>query len=178
MGSTVYAIAHTEAQAVQAAERLRVHGILPDDISILSPDRSGVHAVGHTNSTKSPEGASVGAGAGLLTGGLVGWMAGIGALAIPGLGPLIAAGPILAALSGAALGSAVGGLAGGLMGLGIPEYEAKQYEGRLQEGKILIAAFVRDSTKVADIRKIYEEEGLEDISTGSPEKSPQPETRR
>lgn len=170
MGATVYAIANTEAQAIQAAERLHVHGVLRQDISIISPDPAGSHEVGHVNATKVPEGASIGAGAGVLTGGIVGWMAGIGALAIPGLGPLIAAGPILAALSGAAVGGAVGGLSGGLIGLGVPEYEAKQYEGRLREGKILIAAYTNDSSKAADIRKIYEEEGLEDISTGSPEK--------
>lgn len=170
MGATVYAIADSETQAIRAAERLQVHGISRQDISILSPDPAGRHEVGHSNATKSPEGATVGAGAGLLTGGIVGWMAGIGALAIPGLGPLIAAGPILAALSGAALGGAVGGLSGGLVGLGVPEYEAKQYEGRLNQGKILIAAYTNDSSKAADIRKIYEEEGLEDISTGSPER--------
>ena len=172
MGTTVYAIANTEAQAIQVAERLRSSGLVREDISILSPDRAGVHEVGHSNTTKSPEGATVGASAGAITGGLVGWMAGIGALAIPGLGPFIAAGPILAALSGAALGGTVGGLGGGLMGLGIPEYEAKQYEGRLSEGKILIAAFTNDSEKVALIKKIYAEEGLEDISTGAPQKAP------
>ena len=111
----------------------------------------------------------------MVVGGIVGWMAGIGALAIPGLGPLIAAGPILAALSGAAVGGTLGGLTGALVGMGIPEYEAKQYEGRLAEGKILIAAFARDSDRASQVRQAFEDEGLTDISTGATTKGKRPE---
>src|SRR5262245_64637628 len=125
MGYAVYGIATSDAQAVRIGNRLRAAGFTPSDISVLTPDR-GVRDLGHENSTKAPEGAATGAGTGAILGGALGWLAGIGALAIPGLGPLIAAGPILATLTGAAVGGTVGGATGGLIGLGIPEYEAKQ----------------------------------------------------
>src|SRR5256885_16152028 len=96
------------------------------------PDTGGRHDVGHVKATKAPEGATTGATAGGVTGGVLGLLAGIGTLAIPGVGPLIAAGPIMAALSGAAVGATAGGIAGGLIGLGIPEIEAKRYEEKLK----------------------------------------------
>src|SRR5262245_41120450 len=136
MSSSVYCIANSDAQAVRIANRLRQSGFSANDISVLAPDRSGNRDLGHRNTTKAPEGATAGAGTGALLGGALGWLAGIGALAIPGVGPLIAAGPILAALSGATLGGATGGLVGALVGLGIPEFEAQQFEGRLREGNI------------------------------------------
>src|SRR5947207_15171320 len=145
MTSCVYAIANSDAQAFRIATRLKASGFTPSDISILAPDRSGMRDLGHENATKAPEGAATGAGTGAILGGALGWLAGIGALAIPGLGPLIAAGPILGALSGAAVGGTAGGLTGGLIGMGIPEYEAQQYERYLREGKVLIAAHVVDS---------------------------------
>jgi hypothetical protein len=167
MASCVYCIAKNDAQAVRIANRLRNSGFSPTDISILVPDRGGVRDLGHENSTKAPEGATAGAGTGAILGGALGWLAGIGALSIPGLGPFIAAGPILAALSGAALGGSVGGLTGALIGMGIPEYEAQQYEGKLREGNILMCVHADDSTEAGRIRQVFSEEKAEHISTGS-----------
>jgi hypothetical protein len=166
MATCVYCIAKTDDQAVRIANRLRQSGFSPSDISILAPDR-GVRDLGHENSTKAPEGAATGAGTGALLGGALGWLAGVGALAIPGVGPLIAAGPILATLSGAALGGTVGGATGALVGLGIPEYEAQQYEGRLREGNILMCVHAEDSAEAQRVRKIFSEEKAEHVSTGS-----------
>lgn len=163
----VYAIAKTEAQAVRIANRLRTSGFSPSDISMLFPDSGASRDLGHANSTKAPEGAATGAATGAVLGGALGWLVGAGALAIPGLGPFIAAGPILAALSGAFAGGAVGGATGGLVGLGIPEYEAQLYEGRLREGNILIAVHTDDMEESGRVREIFSEEQAEDISTGS-----------
>ncbi len=167
MAYSVYCIANSDTQAVRIANRLRKSGFSASDISVLAPDRSGTRDFGHLNTTKSPEGAVAGAGTGALLGGALGWLAGIGALAVPGVGPLIAGGPILAMLSGAALGGAMGGLAGALMGAGIPEFEAQQFEGRLREGNILISVHAEDSDEAARIRQIYSEERAENIATGS-----------
>jgi hypothetical protein len=166
MAFTVYCIARGEAQAVRIANRLRNNGFPPDDISVLTPDREGSREFAIENSTKTPEGAATGAGAGALIGGTLGWLAGIGALAIPGVGPLLAAGPILGTLSGLAVGGTVGGLSGALIGAGIPEYEARQYEGRLREGHILMSVHADDSEQAARIREILSDEQAEDISTG------------
>src|SRR5687768_12529633 len=152
MAYSVYCIAKSDAQAVRIANRLRQSGFSANDISVLAPDRSGTRELGHQNTTKAPEGAATGAGTGALLGGALGWLAGIGALAIPGVGPLIAAGPILAAMSGAALGGTMGGLTGALVGMGIPEFEAQQFEGRLREGNILISVHAEDSDEASRIR--------------------------
>jgi hypothetical protein len=167
MSTCVYALAKTDAQAIRIANRLRTAGFTEGDISLLAPDRGGMRDLGHQNSTKAPEGAAAGASAGALFGGALGWLAGIGALAIPGVGPLIAAGPILATLSGAALGTAAGGMTGALAGLGIPEYEAQAYEGKLREGNILMCVHADNSDEAAEVRRIYGEEQAESISTGS-----------
>lgn len=167
MTTCVYCLTKTDAQAIRIANRLKNSGFSPADLSILAPDRAGIGDLGHENSTKAPEGAAAGAGTGALLGGALGWMAGIGALAIPGVGPLIAAGPILAALSGLAVGGAVGGISGGLVGMGIPEYEAQQYEGKLREGNILMCVHAKDSKEAAKARSIFTEEKAESISTGS-----------
>jgi hypothetical protein len=167
MASAVYCIANSDSQAVQIANRLRKSGFSASDISVLAPDRSGVRDLGHENTTKAPEGATAGASSGALLGGALGWLAGVGMLAIPGVGPLIAAGPILATLSGAALGGTMGGMTGALIGAGIPEFEAQQYEGRLREGNILIAVHAEDSDEAARIRQILSEEKAENITTGS-----------
>ena len=177
MGTTVYGIANSEAQAIRIANRLRTSGFTPDDISMLYPDRTGVRELGTDNSTKAPEGAAAGASAGALIGGSLGWLVGIGALAIPGVGPLIAAGPLLAALSGLAVGGTVGGLSGALVGAGIPEYEAQQYEGRLRAGHILMSVHCNDSEEAGRAREILSEEKAEDISTGT-EASVPSESRR
>ena len=167
MSTCVYAIAKTDAQAIRIANRLRTAGFTEGDISLLAPDRGGLRDLGTQDSTKAPEGAAAGASTGALFGGALGWLAGIGALAIPGVGPLIAAGPILAALTGAALGTAAGGLGGALIGLGIPEYEAQAYEGKLREGNILMCVHADNSDEAAEVRRIYSEEQAESISTGS-----------
>jgi len=124
-----------------------------------------------TRSTRRPEGAATGAGTGGIVGGALGWLAGIGTLAIPGVGPFIAAGPILAALSGAAVGATVGGLTGGLIGAGIPEYEVKRYEGKLASGNILISTHCATREEAKRARDIFERAGAEDISD-SDESSP------
>jgi hypothetical protein len=165
--SCVYAIANSDAQAVRIATRLRASGFTPSDISVLAPDRLGLRDLGHENTTKAPEGAATGAGTGAILGGALGWLAGIGALAIPGLGPLIAAGPILATLTGAAVGGTAGGLTGALVGMGIPEYEAKQYDSKLRQGNILLSVHTDDAEEAKLVRQIMTEEKAEDISTGS-----------
>lgn len=164
---SVYAVAKSDEQAIRIGQRLRSAGFSASDISFLYPDRTGTGDLGHENSTKAPEGAVVGAGTGAILGGALGWLVGVGTLAIPGVGALIAAGPILAALSGVAAGGTLGGLAGGLAGLGIPEYEAQRYEGRVREGNILISVHVEDTEEASRARTILSEEGAEDISTGS-----------
>ena len=167
MATSVYGLAKTDAHAIRIANRLKSSGFTANDVSILTPDRDGVRDVGHENSTKAPDGAATGAGTGALLGGALGWMAGIGALAIPGVGPLIAAGPILATLTGLAVGGTVGGVSGALVGLGIPEYEAKQFEGKLREGHILLCVHAQDSDEAAKARQILTEEKAESVSTGS-----------
>jgi len=167
MATCVYCLTKTDDHAIRIANRLRAAGFTSSDISLVTPDRGGVRDVGHENSTKAPEGAATGAGTGALLGGALGWMAGIGALAIPGVGPLIAAGPILATLSGLAAGGTLGGVGGALIGLGIPEYEAQQYEGKLREGNVLMCVHAKDSDEAARARQIFTEENAESISTGS-----------
>src|ERR1700756_525943 len=127
-----------------SVDELKSAGFRNTDISVLFPESSGTRDFAHEKSTKAPEGATTGAGTGGVLGGALGWLMGIGALAIPGLGPFIAAGPIMAALSGAAAGAALGGLTGALIGWGIPEYEAKRYEGKIREGNILISVHTED----------------------------------
>jgi len=167
MGTVVYCLAPNESSAVRIANRLYSSGFAASDISMIQPQATGAREIGHDNSTKAPEGAAAGASAGALLGGALGWAAGIGALAIPGLGPLIAAGPILATLSGLAAGGTVGGITGALVGTGIPEYEAQQYEGRLRQGHILLAVHAADSDQASRARQVMTEEKGESISTGS-----------
>jgi hypothetical protein len=164
MATCVYCLTKTDAHAVRIANRLKTSGFSPNDISILTPDRGGVRDLGHENSTKAPEGAATGAGAGGLLGGTLGWLAGIGTLAIPGVGPLIAAGPILALLTGAAVGAATGGLTGALVGYGIPELEAKQYEGKVKGGNILLSVHTEDGTQVSRVKEIFKRHNADDIA--------------
>lgn len=164
MAKAVFGIAQTEAQAIAIVDQLKAAGFSRDDISVLFPDKTGTRDFAHEQHTKAPEGAATGAGAGGVLGGALGWLAGIGTLAIPGLGPFIAAGPIMAALSGAAAGAALGGLTGALIGMGIPEYEAKRYEGRVKEGNILISVHAEDRDERARAKAIFEQAGAEDIS--------------
>jgi len=153
MKKAVIGILESHAHAETVVESLSSQGFATQDISVLFPDKRGSQDFAHEHSTKAPEGAIAGAGAGGVIGGTLGLLAGIGALAIPGIGPFIAAGPLMAALSGAAAGATVGGLTGALVGMGIPEIEAKVYEGKVRGGNILIAVHVES----ADQRKTAEE---------------------
>src|SRR5512141_2647796 len=142
---SVFCLARDEAQANRIVDDLRSAGFSSNDISVLLPDKGSTREFAHEKGTKAPEGAITGAGTGGVLGGVLGWLTGIGALAIPGLGPFIAAGPIMAALSGAAIGATAGGIIGTLVGMGIPEYEAKRYEAKIREGRILLSVHVEDA---------------------------------
>jgi hypothetical protein len=174
---SVFGIARDEPQACQIVEDLRAAGFSNNDISVLLPDRRGTRDFAHEKGTKAPEGAATGAGAGGILGGALGWLVGIGALAIPGLGPLIAAGPIMAALGGAAVGAATGGVVGALVGMGIPEYEAKRYEGKLREGKVLMSVHAENSDEIKRAKEIFERDHAEDIASAG-EEGLKGETRR
>jgi hypothetical protein len=165
MSKSVLCIVNNENQAIGIVDSLRSAGFSGNDISVLLPDKSGTRDFAHEQHTKAPEGAATGAGTGGAIGGALGWLAGIGALAIPGVGPFIAAGPIMAALSGAAVGAAVGGITGGLVGLGIPEYEAKQYEGKIRSGNILISVHTDNSDELKRAKEIFQRAGAKDITT-------------
>lgn len=174
MSRAVYGIARTEEQADRIVSEFQANGFSSDRLSVLLPDRAGTRDFAHAKGTKAPEGATAGAGAGGALGGALGLLAGIGTLAVPGLGPLIAAGPILAALSGAAVGATVGGLAGALVGMGIPEYEAKQYEGKLRDGNILIAVHTDTSTDRKLAQQIFEKAHAVDIGSAGEATPPRP----
>lgn len=160
----VYGIAPSEYQAIAITDQLNAIGFSPNDVSVLFPDKKGTRDFAHEKHTKAPEGAAAGAGSGAVLGGALGWMVGIGAVAIPGLGPFIAAGPIMAALAGAAGGAVAGGLAGTLIGMGIPEYEAKRYEGKVKNGNILISVHTDNSEERDRAKHIFLANGAEDIS--------------
>jgi hypothetical protein len=146
-------------------DALRIADFRNTDISVMFPDNAGTKDFAHEKNTKAPEGAATGAGSGAVIGGTLGWLAGIGALAIPGVGPFIAAGPIVAALAGVGVGGAVGGITGALVGMGIPEYEAKRYEGRVKEGSILLSVHCDDSKWTKKAKEILERTGAEDVSS-------------
>lgn len=165
MERAVICILKTSEQAERVVNELRAAGFAGDDISVLLPDKQGTKDFAHEQSTKAPEGAVAGASAGGLLGGGLGWLVGIGSLAIPGVGPFIAAGPILAALSGAAVGATVGGVTGALIGMGVPEYEAKQYEGKIKGGNILVSVHTDDSHQRDVATEIFKKAGGEDIKT-------------
>jgi hypothetical protein len=167
MSKAVFGIATTYAQAEAIVDSLKIAGFSNNDISVLLPDKDGTRDFAHEKNTKAPEGAAAGAGTGGVLGGVLGWLVGIGSLAIPGVGPFVAAGPIMAALSGAAVGSAVGGLTGALVGLGIPEFEAKRYEGKLKQGNILISVHSKDSKETDRAQEILKNAKAQDISSAT-----------
>ncbi len=167
MKSAVFAIVSNAVQAEAVVDDLRLAGFSNSDVSVLFPDVEGTQEFAHAKSTKAPEGAVIGASAGGIIGGFAGWLLGLGALALPGVGPLIAAGPIFAALSGVALGGAAGGLSGALAGLGFPEYEARLYAGKLQDGNILIAAHTENVHERKVARQIFERANAHDIGVNS-----------
>jgi hypothetical protein len=163
--TAVFGIYRDYAGVENAVDTLKAGGFRNTDISVLFPENLGTKDFAVKKETKAPEGAATGAGTGALIGGGLGWLAGIGALAIPGLGPFIAAGPIVAALAGVGVGGAVGGLAGALIGMGIPEYEAKRYEGLVKEGGILLSVHSDDSEWTKRAKEILERTGAKDISS-------------
>lgn len=167
MSKAVFGIATTFGQAESIVTQLQNKGFPAAEISVLAPDVAGRHDVGHEKATKAPEGIATGAATGGMLGGLAGFLVGVGALAIPGLGAFIAAGPVLAALSGAAVGAATGGVVGGLIGLGVPEYEARRYEQRLQTGNYLISVHAENDADIQRARKIFEGNGAEDIAVAA-----------
>ncbi len=156
-----------QASLERTVDVLRMEGFRAADISVLYPQNAGNKDIGHEKATKAPEGAATGAAAGGVVGGTLGWLAGIGALAIPGIGPFIAAGPIIGALAGVGAGGAVGGLGGALIGMGIPEYEAKRYAGRVREGAYLLSVHCDDSDWASKAKRILEQSGAHDVSTTS-----------
>jgi hypothetical protein len=160
---SVICIAISLPQADQIVARLKAATFSNNDISALFPDKASSRSFAHEMNTKAPEGIATGAGGGGLIGGTLGWLAGIGALAIPGAGPFIAAGPIMAALSGAAVGAGIGSVAGGLIGLGIPEVEARRYESSIRQGNVLISVHTDNSEEIARAREIFEQAGAQDI---------------
>lgn len=163
--TAVFGIYTTRAQAEEAVDALRSAGFRNTDISALFPDNQGSKDFAHEKNTKAPEGAATGAATGAVVGGVLGWLAGIGALAIPGVGPLIAAGPIMGALAGAGTLGAAGGLMGALVGMGMPEYEAKRYEGRIKEGGILLSVHCDTSDWTSRAKDILKRTGAEDIAS-------------
>src|ERR1700724_2459171 len=148
-----------------AVDMLRQQGFRNTDISVLFPHNEGTKDFATEKNTKAPEGTAAGVGTGAVVGGTLGWLAGIGALAIPGLGPFIAAGPIMAALAGVGVGGAIGGLTGALVGMGIPEFEAKRYEGRIKKGGILLSVHSDNSEWTKRAKEILKRTGAQDISS-------------
>lgn len=167
MKKAVIGIVERRDIAENVVNQLNAAGFSPNDISVLFPDKQGSRDFAHEHNTKAPEGAVAGAGTGGILGGTLGLLAGIGALAIPGLGPFIAAGPLMGALSGAALGAAGGGLVGALVGMGIPEIEAKKYEGKIRGGNLLIAVHTESSEARDVAQRIFKANAAENIDTVS-----------
>src|SRR6185436_15106101 len=153
MARAVFCFAKSELQAIDIVDGLKAAGFSSGDVSVLFPDKGATRDFAHEQKTKA------------LEGGALGWLAGVGSLAVPGLGPFIAAGPIMGALSGAAAGAAVGGLAGALIGLGIPEHEAKLYEGKVAGGNILISVHTEDRAERQRAKEVFEEAGAEHVAT-------------
>jgi hypothetical protein len=163
--TAVYGIFRTRGQAENAVDRMVAAGFRTEDISVLLPENVGTKDFATEKNTKAPEGTTTGVLTGGVVGGTLGLLAGIGALAIPGLGPFIAAGPIMGALAGLGAGGAVGGLVGALVGMGIPEYEAKRYEGRIKEGGILMSVHCDNSDWTKKAKDLLEQAGADDISS-------------
>ncbi len=163
--TAVFGIYPTYASVENGVDALKAAGFRNTDISVLFPENVGTKDFAHKKETKAPEGATTGATTGAVIGGGLGWLMGIGALAIPGVGPFIAAGPIMAALAGVGVGGAVGGIAGALVGMGIPEYEAKRYEGRVKDGGILLSIHSDNSEWTKRAKEILQHTGAQDVSS-------------
>lgn len=167
----VFGIYADQLTAEDAVDTLRDAGFRNTDISVLFPDNQGSKDFAHEKGTKAPEGAVAGGASGAVIGGALGWLAGIGALAIPGVGPFIAAGPIMGMLGGIGIGTTLGGLTGALIGVGIPEYEAKRYEGRIKRGGILMSIHCDDNDWAARAKSILQRTGAEDIAAAGEAKA-------
>ena len=163
--TAAFGIYRSTAAAEQAVDTLKQAGFSTNDISVLLPDNQSSKEFAHEKNTKTPEGTTTGVTAGGALGGTLGLLAGIGALAIPGVGPFIAAGPIMGALAGLGVGGAVGGLIGALVGMGIPEYEAKRYEGQIKDGGVLLSVHCESSEEVSRAKDILKQTGAEDIAS-------------
>jgi hypothetical protein len=163
--SAVFGVFSTKVQVETAVDEMKRSGFRNADISVLFPFNEGSKDFALEKGTKAPEGVAAGATSGAIIGGTLGWLAGIGVLAIPGIGPFIAAGPIMALLGGLGVGATVGGVTGALIGLGIPEYVATRYEGRIKGGCILLSVHTDDSSWTKKAKQILENNGAEDISS-------------
>ena len=163
--TAVYGIYRNLAQVEEAVDTMRDEGFRNTDISVLLPENEGTKDFAHKKETKAPEGAATGAGSGAVVGGALGWLASVGALAIPGVGPFIAAGPIVGLLAGIGVGGTVGGLVGAMVGLGIPEYEAKRYEGRVKRGGILVSIHCDNSDWVKRAKEVLQQTGAQDVAS-------------
>lgn len=163
--TAAFGIFPSHAAAANAVDRLHAAGFSNDDVSVLLADKQSSKEFAAEKNTKAPEGTTAGLLGGGTLGGTLGLLAGLGALAIPGVGPLIAAGPIMGALAGLGIGSAVGGLVGALVGMGIPEYEAKRYEGRLSDGGILVSVHCESSEEIDRAKDVLKQAGGEDIAS-------------
>lgn len=163
--TAVYGIFKTRDELINAVELLRTKGFRNEDVSVLYPDNQGSKELGVEKETKAPEGMSTGAVSGAIIGGALGWLTGIGALAIPGVGPFIAAGPIVAALAGVGAAGAVGGILGGLIGLGMPEYEAKRFEGMIRKGSLLLSVHCDNLDWANKAKDILQDAGADDIAS-------------
>ena len=163
--TSAYGIYPDRAKLETGVQALRDANFRSEDISVLLPENVGTKDFSAEKQTKAPEGVASGATAGAGAGGMLGWLVGIGAIAVPGIGPFLAAGPIMAALAGVGAGGVTGGVVGGLVGLGIPEYEAKRYEGRIRDGGILISVHCDDSEWTSRAKEILERTGAEDVAS-------------
>jgi hypothetical protein len=163
--TAVFGIYPSRLEVEEAVEHLRRAGFRGTDISVLFQDNQGTKDFAHEKNTKAPEGSTTGVIAGGIAGGVLGWLTGIGALVIPGLGPLIAAGPIVAALAGAGAVGTLGGVIGALVGMGIPEYEAKRYEGRIRDGGVLLSVHCDNADWVRRAKEVLAHAGGQDIGT-------------
>jgi len=163
--TAAFGIYRNQGEVEYAVDLLRAEGFRNTDISVLFSENQGTKDFAVEKNTKAPEGTATGATTGAVVGGTLGWLAGIGALAVPGVGPLIAAGPVVAALTGVGVGGAIGGVAGALVGMGIPEYEAKRYEGRVKAGGILLSVHCDNSDWTKRAKLILENSGAQDVSS-------------
>ena len=167
----VFGIYKSRLSTENAVDRLKMSGFRSADISVLMPDKDSTREFAHEKSTKAPEGATAGASTGAVLGGTLGWLAGMGALAIPGVGPLVAAGPIMAAVAGAGALGAIGGISGALIGFGIPEYEAKRFEGHVKDGGILLSIHCESDEAIKQAKHLLEETGANHIASSSEAKA-------